>query len=437
MDLIFEKSMQTVDPSVTMPYWDYTIERATNISVWESPLFTESTFGNLSLPKDTTFGWSYKNDSMDDGKIFNGRWKDLQTTSNTKFTSLNYGYGLMRAPWNMNPSYSLTRFTSTSKDLPSCQSHYSMLSNAKLSNFLNNMPYSPHGATHIAIGGVYGCDAMDSLREQGYINDLEGQVDLCKNWIFYMKELYRMNVITPKSGCSSVDENGEWSVDYDDQNCGYNCNPDNENELMNCLKGGGSKPASTPITNIINCVTGDMDESLLNSNDDCVPDIDEMPDEGWVAWKDFICTGDGYKVFGGDHLESASPADPSFWPIHPTLERLLQVKYMAGGFDTNDWPTDPVSSYVCGHHECFDITYGGYGAWDSCCYGHYQDDQYMDFSVGLKSAHTGPTNREIFDGTDPTSTEYTMNYIYDSFTWDHCLNDGYDFEALFESLVST
>ena len=43
------------------------------------------------------------------------------------------------------------------------------------------------------------------------------------------------------------------------------------------------------------------------------------------AWVEFVCDGDGYKVFAGDHLESASAADPSFWPIHPTLDRLLQV----------------------------------------------------------------------------------------------------------------
>jgi hypothetical protein len=44
------------------------------------------------------------------------------------------------------------------------------------------------------------------------------------------------------------------------------------------------------------------------------------------AWTDFICNGDASKIFSGDHLESASPADPSFWVIHPTLERLFLAK---------------------------------------------------------------------------------------------------------------
>ena len=51
---------------------------------------------------------------------------------------------------------------------------------------------------------------------------------------------------------------------------------------------------------------------------------------------DLACAG-GLGV-DGDHLESASPLDPSFWPVHPTLERLWQFKKMAGLFDDETWP---------------------------------------------------------------------------------------------------
>ena len=36
--------------------------------------------------------------------------------------------------------------------------------------------------------------------------------------------------------------------------------------------------------------------------------------------------------YPGDHLEAASPAEASFWPIHPTLDRLLQYKALAEPF---------------------------------------------------------------------------------------------------------
>jgi hypothetical protein len=38
----------------------------------------------------------------------------------------------------------------------------------------------------------------------------------------------------------------------------------------------------------------------------------------------------------GDQLESASPADPSFWPIHPALERIWQWKRIVG-FTSEAW----------------------------------------------------------------------------------------------------
>ena len=63
-------------------------------------------------------------------------------------------------------------------------------------------------------------------------------------------------------------------------------------------------------------------------------------DDGWDWFDDAVktevlkiaCAG-GIGV-DGDHLESASPIDPSFWPIHPTLERLWQFKKLAGAFST-------------------------------------------------------------------------------------------------------
>jgi hypothetical protein len=90
---------------------------------------------------------------------------------------------------------------------------------------------------------VYGCDAMDSMREKGYLIDLEGQINLCKDWVFYMKEFFRLNYITPKKNCSYV----ETSVGTYDFECGYDCNEELSDEFVFQLK------------------------SILNSNNDCVP----------------------------------------------------------------------------------------------------------------------------------------------------------------------
>ena len=395
MTNIFESSIQAVNPSVSMPYWDFTIENAQNISVMLSPIFTPETFGSMPRAYDQYWGWTYRNDSMQAGAIQDSRWAFIKADQNDRYDDLKFGYGYLRAPWNMNPSPYLSRFTSTNKHLPSCSSHYNLLSYDDLSDFLFQAPYAAHAATHGTVGGVYGCDLMDPMMEQGYILSDDGQINLCKNWIFYLKEFYRLNYLVPNQNCSlSYDANGKEKLDADSLSCGYTCNPDETANFVFELK------------------------NILNSDNDCVPY--DLQDKGWMAWKDFICMGDGYKIFGGDHLEAASPADPSFWPIHPTLERLLQAKFLGGGFSGDaEWPSDPTTDYVCDKASCYDEAYG-FGYWDTCCFGHYEDDQLMDAATGDRDNGYGLTNAEVHAYTDPTSYDYNMPYIYESFDWSHC-----------------
>lgn len=108
-----------------------------------------------------------------------------------------------------------------------------------------------------------------------------------------------------------------------------------------------------------------------------------LSDEQWDVMKDFVCTGDGYKIFVGDHLESASPSDPSFWPIHPSMERLLQAKLMAGGFETYEWSSDISTGYVCDKSECYEYEEGSKGEFEACCYGHYESEMQSLVSVSI------------------------------------------------------
>jgi len=412
MTNIFEKAMQAVEPSISLPYWDYTIETAYNISVWESPMFQENTFGTLTLPNNLTWGWLYESNGIDDGKIPDGKWANVMADYNTKYDELYTAYGYMRAPWNINPSKYITRYVSVDKDLPKCDSHYTMLEYDSITDFLHQIPYAPHASTHGVIGGVFGCDAMDPLRESGYILSVEGQLNLCKNWIFYLKELYRADVLIPPTDCSATNEKGEYSLEKEDIACNYECNDDRMAVLSLMLK-----------------------HSILNSDYECVP-VDDMPDEGWDAWIDFICEGDGSKVFGGDHLESASPADPSFWPIHPTTERLLQAKYMAGGFNSDDWPTDAEAEYVCNKVSCYNSDIDDFETSSDCCYGHYQHDQMYDATNNDRNTKVGPTNNDIHEWTNPTKSYYSMPYIYDGFTWEHCNSVNLDFDELLTNLYN-
>ena len=126
---------------------------------------------------------------------------------------------------------------------------------------------------------VRSCDLFDHLLEAGYIIDEQAKLNLCKNWVFYLKEFYRDNLILPRTDCTSVDASGEFSSEYENQDCGYNC-----------------------VSEFSDMLTMQLKHSVLNSDYECV-DLDSMTQDGWDAWKDFICEGDGSKIFGGDHLE--------------------------------------------------------------------------------------------------------------------------------------
>jgi len=403
MTNIFEKSMQSVDSTVALPYWDFTMDNVEGKTPYTSTLFTETVFGSMSLPRDISWGFTAADDDIIDGAIPDGRWAYITADMNKDYDDLLYGYGYMRAPWNMNPSPYVSRFAydyQVGISLPSCKTHYEILQYDSMMNFFVDIEDSPHATTHSLTGGIYGCDLMKPMYEAGYITSTDGMKEICSKWVFYMKEFYRQKFLVPYDECTV-----EKSVQ--DSTCGFTCDPETQYNLEQDLQAK------------ISPWTGDLD------------------DAGWTAWREFVCTGDGAKIFSGDHLESASPADPSFWVIHPTLDRLLQAKFMAGGFSDETWATDAENDYVCNKAECYEDAYSARGYYADCCYGHYENDQMLDFVSGNRSLHTGWTNGRVVKALDPRSSgEYSVNYVYDSFSWSHCaaLSSDYDFDALLKTM---
>jgi hypothetical protein len=242
------------------------------------------------------------------------------------------------------------------------------------------------------VGGFWGCDKLDPLRDAGLIDAKISQRTICAEWGFTIKDLYRSGYLTSRTDCT-VSELTEDGVD-----CGFVCKTDAYENIANKL------------SVLIQGVRGSMD----------------LTKEQWGQWRDFVCTGDGYKVFVGDHLESASTSDPSFWPMHPTLERLVQLKYIAGTMTQFDWPTE--TKDICDRFSCYED--GVKDKHTACCNGHYENDGLLDFTTGDVTSMIGPTNRQVLLDTDPTSTAYAMPYIYDNFKMDHCEQD-------FEGVVKT
>jgi hypothetical protein len=113
----------------------------------------------------------------------------------------------------------------------------------------------------------------------------------------------------------------------------------------------------------------------------------------------------------GDMFEAASPAEASFWPIHPTMERLLVAKDIMQPFTDKDWVTENGSVCLysstsdCKGHHAGDLTY-----WKSTV---------KDSTTGAyKTVHL--TNEELRHAIMPATGAHSVPYIYAHFRWSHC-----------------
>ena len=103
---MFEASMQSVNPSVSLFYWDFTIDVSQGLTIYESPMFNENTFGTINPPKDLTKGFLYTTDLLQETAIPDGRWAFLKSEQYQLLTSARYGQEQvtpMKTSENMEP----------------------------------------------------------------------------------------------------------------------------------------------------------------------------------------------------------------------------------------------------------------------------------------------------------------------------------------------
>merc|ERR1712070_1141052 len=114
----------------------------------------------------------------------------------------------------------------------------------------------------------------------------------------------------------------------------------------------------------------------------------------------------------GDHLEAGSPVEASFWPIHPTIDRLLQYKSIIKPFTNVSWDTNNdaciySSSTNCEGHNQNDLTF-----WKSITYN-------TTINAFEKQHRSNIEVREAaLSASLPDS--YMLPYVYSNFNWSHC-----------------
>ena len=367
----FEKSLQSVDPSVSMVYWDYTIEghhmstTTGHVNAWyDSIVFNESWFGPIGSDSDHP-------------EVAVGRfaYHPIAFARNFSRNTLTNAYGLMRAPWNQNNNPYLTRhdksygFSLQTSIVPTCDDFFTQMQQKVWSGFGASAQYAPHGSLHIMIGGVWGADYKSFLVDK---------------WDYPYIQAQPLSTLT----LARI-----WRKHW--MNCPTHCSADTPAANCTCT--------CTHLDTIIE--EGHHEEHKMIVN--MYPSVAKSPD--------FLTASDGtdmtltmLRLFCndiagmapqiGDFMESASPSDPLFWPTHPTLDRMWQWR-MINGMDDMSWST-------------------------STCWGHNEDDVtvwHAGFEGG--STETRYTNADLMVLFDPTNS--SIPYVYDNFEWPHCAEEGY------------
>lgn len=376
---LFEKALQSVDQSVTVPYWDWTIDvtrdaynNLSNAAIWSWEVWNPEYFGSASNSEHTmTEGrWAFVNVSKDN-------WNETHNP-----------YGFLRAPWNMNSRPYLTRYNYTGSakhqfatvdmGLPTCMDFWNLLMDYDTwYEFGWAMPYDPHARVHSVIGGSEAGPKFDKIAK--YFND-SVLSEIAKLHFFWTKNMWRSYMIDFPSYCS---------LDTPQHHCRGSCDQlaeaiEEENLHIYIDMFGDSSVISA-----IMSLTQEKQAEVVKSMCDSALAI-------------------------GDQMESASPLDISFWPIHPNLERIWMVKKLSGTFTSEEWPINGTSlgSECYGHGPKDVLPFGD--IFDSPGHRHYQN----------------LTNVELYAMMDPNNDQ--LPYLYDDFTLLHCEYYGFDFESWME-----
>ena len=201
-----EQAMQAVDPSVSMPYWDYTLDkwlytdRAPDgqhkshgsrdlLRLWESPVWTADFFG--ASDEDTGVivngAWAHTKVPLLSEKLFNdsgfsGHFRDhgfascygqtddvctypaLSLLRQKKASTMHQGnaFGLLRSPWNQRGEPTVVRSrkmcgSANNAQFPDCvawaqqQGMYT-----SFADYMIQLQVSPHGTVHVFAGGAFG-----------------------------------------------------------------------------------------------------------------------------------------------------------------------------------------------------------------------------------------------------------------------------------------
>lgn len=443
MGVSFEASLRAVNPAVTMPYWDFTIEGEQIYKAGKPPSYL------LQISDILTAKWFGSVD--ENNHIQDGRWAHalMPIAQDEKTTQNSYGY--IRSYWNNNPDPEISRHLFDScgaepehKAIPHCSTHYDILNANSLGTIQLLTPGDGHGPMHVQTGGVWGgCNAAYASFLEKWSSFLD--TDMSDDEILSSgNELASFKNKWGPSGQRRmmIDKAiiGEYFHIYRSLWRSHMCAVDNSPALLTCPKScdyehDSFETCSCAVDKLANGETTwqNLYPCILNSESNQKYFSSTMPEELLSDLTSFIATS---SVLEGEMIESASTADPMFWMIHPVIERLVAAKRLP---DVTRMGSKPFSKPTTDYTKDDWLSYSYYNLKantnkyhpdEYTCVGHDADDPalpggyslpYTDAIENVADADNDGvvTNWEFFQAIDPNNIDGN-DYVFDNFLWDHC-----------------
>ena len=434
----FEAALRAVDPSVTLPYWDFTIEGQAITDAGEIPSYMMKITPFLSAD---WFGSVDEDNHIQDSLFAN---VPMPRVSESSIVNPN-SFGYIRSYWNNNDDEEVTRhlfdvcgIEPTNKQVPDCSSHYDVLNTAALANFQLLSPSDGHGPMHVFMGGIDGdcVDAYTALTEKwADVLDADMTEDEITGYGYSVKTWEWGLTGSPRRKMVEKSVMGEYFHIYRSLWRSHMCSRNQTAQLLQCPEscevGSDCKCTVTALetgetdwTDVYDCVLSDRNRELFDA---------VFPEDFNKELVTMIATT---SVKEGEMIEAASPADIIFWVLHPTIERLLAAKrvndnsYTFGGTPFKRFSVTDGSNETWYSYSYYSLEEGDNAAYPDAytCIGHAADDSVLTANLpwldGFEDFADADgdgtiTNMEYYLAIDPNNVD-GLDYVFDNFEWDHC-----------------
>jgi len=379
--LELEKSLQLVEPAVTVPYWDYTYENLNYGQDWdESIVFTDDWFGTTQ-PDNSDY-------VLDTGRF-------AYTLIPTSYERPVYNsYGRITSRVNNDPSEYITRSHSvcgipTNKPLPDCNGVLGCFKMTSLHELHKCLELDVHSYFHLMIGGAWDCPFGGKTIQEEVPKMNSSIVLILYNSMNLWTALHEIGYIVCPNFCST-------DTPYSECACS---SPKIDAMLADDSLDDDAITTLLFEINVFNWLELFLSDINVDYDTESVT-FDGLTDEENVIFRKWLLLFITHPGKTGSMGTNGAPNDPLFWPIHPTFDRLFTFMRLAPAFDS------------------FNFTWVA----DGTCYGNGFYDL-LPFSDLLNEGNNRDySNQQLYNLFDPANPE--LPYLYDTFEWINCYDAG-------------